>query len=141
MNAAASAPAPATADPLRWERRGADPAAPESSAPKRSHSAPPPEPPRKGGGGSRRRWIAGGGLAALLGSVLLVKCVPWGGPMVADGLRAVLGERPVAWLEERVAGLEDLWMRSTHRHAPPRRLEDASPDLAAIAEPEEAPLE
>jgi len=79
----------------------------------------------------------------VLGSALLVKCVPWGGPLVADGLRAVLGERPVAWLEERAAGLEDLWMRSVHRHSPPRRLEDASPDLAALplAEPEEAPLE
>src|SRR6478609_9694541 len=88
---------------------------------------------------SKRRWIAGGALAALLGSVLLVKCVPWGGPMVADGLRAVIGERPVAWLEERAAGLEDLWMRSVQRHSPPRRLEDASPDLAALplAEPEE----
>jgi hypothetical protein len=143
MNAVASVPAPAAADALPWERRGADAGAPESSAPERNHSATPPEPPRAGRGRAKRRWIAGGALGGLLGSVLLVKCVPWGGPMLADGLRAVLGERPVAWLEERVAGLEDLWMRSTHRHSPPRRLEDASPDLAALptAEPEEVPLE
>jgi hypothetical protein len=142
MNALASVPAPAAADALRWERRGADSAAPESSAPERNYSATPPEPPRRGSGG-KRRWIAAGALGALLGSLLLVKCAPWGGPLVADGLRAVIGERAVAWLEERAAGLEDLWMRSTHRHAPPRRLEDASPDLAALAlaEPDEAPLE
>src|SRR3569832_1257489 len=104
MNAVASVPAPAAADALRWERRGTDAPPPESSAPERSHAAPPPQPPRKGGGRPRRRWIAGAGLALLLGSVLFVKCVPWGGPMVAAGLRAVVGERPVAWLEERVAG-------------------------------------
>src|SRR5262245_1451472 len=123
MTAVASVPAPAAADALRWERRGADSAAPESSAPERSYSASPPEPPRNGGGGSKRRWIAAGMLGALVGSVLLVKYVPWGGPMIADGLRAVIGERPVAWLEERTAGVEDLWMRATHRHTAPRRLE------------------
>src|SRR4029078_4229242 len=126
MTAVASVPAPSAADALRWERRGAESASPESSAPERSHSAPPPEPPRKGGGRSRRRWIAGGGLAWVLASSLLVRCVPWGGPLVADGLRAVLGERPVAWLEERAAGLEDLWMGSVPRHSPPRPLPDAS---------------
>jgi len=91
MTAVASVPAPAAADALRWERRGAESASPESSAPERSHSAPPPEPPRKGGGRSRRRWIAGGGLALVLGSALLVKCVPWGGPLVADGFNLVNG--------------------------------------------------
>jgi hypothetical protein len=64
--------------------------------------------------------------------VLLVRYAPWGGPLIADGLRCVVGERAVAWLEERYAGLEDLWMRSTHRHAAPRRLGDASPDLAPL---------
>ena len=143
MNAAASVPAPAAADGPRWERRGAAEAAPESAAPERSDAAPPPEPPRKGAGRSKRRWISLGALGALLGSVLLVKYAPWGGPMVADGLRAVIGERPVAWLEERFAGLEDLWMRSTHRHARPRSLEDASPDLGPPppADPEETSLE
>jgi hypothetical protein len=74
-----------------------------------------------------------GPLGVLLGALLLVRYVPWGGPVIADGLRAVVGERAVSWLEERWAGLEDLWMRSTHRHALPRGLGDASPDLAPLA--------
>jgi hypothetical protein len=141
MNAAANGAAPAAADALRWNRRGADSAAPESSAPERSYSGPSPQPPRRGGG--RRLWILAGALGALLGSALLVRYVPWGGPLIADGLRSLLGERAVAWLEERSAGVEDLWMRSTHRHAPPRRLGDASPDLAPLppAETEDPPIE
>jgi hypothetical protein len=84
-----------------------------------------------------------GALGALLGSVLVVRYAPWGGPLIADGLRSLIGERAVAWLEERYAGLEDLWMRSTHRHSAPRRLGDASPDLVPLplAETEELSVE
>lgn len=152
MNAVLSAAAAAAAGALRWDRRGADSAAPESSAPEPSYSdrrgtphagGPSPKPPRNGGGSPKRRWIVAGVVGALLGSALLVRYVPWGGPMIADGLRSIIGERAVAWLEERSAGLEDLWMRSTHRHAAPRRLGDASPDLASLplAETEEMPVD
>jgi hypothetical protein len=133
MTAVASVAAPAPEEARGWARRGQDSAAPESSAPEQSYAPPSPEPPRNGGGRSKRRWLAAGALGVLLGSVLLVRDVPWGGPVIADGLRRVVGERAVSWLEERYAGLEDLWMRSTHRHAAPRGLGDASPDLAPLA--------
>lgn len=150
MNAVASVGAPAAGGSLRWDRRGADSAGPESSAPEKGHpdrgdpkpDGASPRPPRNGGS-RKRRWIVAGALGALLGSVLIVRYAPWGGPLIADGLRAVIGERAVAWLEERYAGLEDLWMLSTHRHAAPRRLGDASPDLAplALTGTDEAPVE
>jgi hypothetical protein len=143
MNAIASVAAPAPESTRGWDRRGQD-APRESSAPERSYTPPSPEPPRKRGGRSKGRWIVTGAVGVLLGSLLLVRYVPWGGPLIADGLRQVMGERAVSWLEERWAGLEDLWMRSTHRNAPPRRLGDASPDLAplaALAETQEPPLE
>ncbi len=56
----------------------------------------------------RRRLAAAGLLvAALAGAWVAVHRVPWVGPMVADGLRAVIGIEGVAKLEDFVYGLED----------------------------------
>lgn len=77
--------------------------APSVWASTRRHAS---EPPKK----SRlRRWLTllcvGGAL--LSGLWIAVHRIPWVGPMVADGLRAVIGTEGVAKLEDFVYGLED----------------------------------
>ena len=61
----------------------------------------------------RRRWakrllITGGALGVLgLGFRFALHEFPGFGPAVADGVRAVVGPKPVAWAEDLVYGMED----------------------------------
>lgn len=59
---------------------------------------------------SRSRWLfvaAMLGVSLVGGSWFAIRSVPWFGPMLADGLRAVLGSERVTQLEELVADVED----------------------------------
>ncbi len=46
--------------------------------------------------------------------------VPWLGPALADGARAVFGPRVVAWAEDEAYGLQDCWDQWRHGHDAPR---------------------
>jgi hypothetical protein len=83
-----------------------------------------------------RRWVALALIAGTAALIFVIRCTPWGGPMLADGLRSVVGDRSVTWLEERWAALEDLWMRTTHFRTGPRRLRDVSPEPLPLPPPD-----
>lgn len=57
----------------------------------------------------RRRLVAASIISALFvgASWIALHELPWLGPLVADGARAVVGPRPVAWIEDAVYGVED----------------------------------
>lgn len=109
-----------------------------AAAPARDRT-PEPAPPRW----SRKRfkallkWVLIPAGAVVVALALVVRFVPWGGPVVADTLRAVIGDRGVTWLEESWAAVEDLSRRVTRLRAPPRRLGDVSPALAPLPPSEE----
>ena len=66
----------------------------------------------------RKRWrrrLLWAGAVLLVGTLLLwvaVHRIPWLGPAIADGLRAVVGVRAVAALEDFVYDVEDAWNRT-----------------------------
>ncbi len=81
----------------------------------------------------RKPMLVVGGLTFLgaLGAalVLAVHHVPQAGPLVANSLRAVVGVRAVARLEEMVASVEDRVMRLRWQDEPSRSLADLSPTI------------
>jgi hypothetical protein len=107
----------------------------------RSPSAPPASgwtrttPPER----KRSRWLAVTlvlGATTALGSWTAVRHVPWFGPMVADGLRGLVGAERVTLLEEAVATVEDHVERLTN-DGKARSLGDATPAaLLAVAPPD-----
>jgi hypothetical protein len=68
-----------------------------------------------------------GALGAAL--VLAVHHIPQAGPLVANSLRAVVGIRAVARLEETVASVEDGLMRLRWQDEPSRSLAELSPTI------------
>ncbi|MBM4358343.1 MAG: phosphodiester glycosidase family protein [Deltaproteobacteria bacterium] len=80
-----------------------------------------------------RRWrrrlaLAGGLLAALTAGVWYgVNHTSWMGPLVADGLRSVLGPRVVAWAEDTAYGLQDRVNRWRYRDAKPKTFWEPPP--------------
>lgn len=85
----------------------------------------------------RRRWWWVGGVVSLLALALalgiLVQRAAWAGPVLANGLRAIIGDRAVARLEEMWAGAQDRALRHLRRNDPPRALEDALPESSPSA--------
>ncbi|MEM9875752.1 MAG: hypothetical protein AAF928_12715 [Myxococcota bacterium] len=85
----------------------------------------------------RRRWarrigiVAGVGAAATLALWVAVHEVPGLGPAVADGLRSVVGPRPVAWLEDVANGAQDRFNRRRNRDAAPKTFWEATPPSVA----------
>jgi hypothetical protein len=65
----------------------------------------------------QRRWArrllgtTAVGLAAILGLWIAVHRIPWLGPLLANGLRRVVGVEAVARLEDFAYGLQDRWNR------------------------------
>jgi len=107
------------------------------------------------------RWLASltllGGVA-LCAAWLAVRHVPWFGPMVADGLRSMVGSEHVTQLEEAVAGVEDRVQQATSdgkarslsettpsellvNVAPPAMVEDALPRPVGVLYPATASAE
>ncbi len=64
--------------------------------------------------------------------------VPGVGPALADGGRAVLGPRAIAWVEDFAYGIQDRIDRWRYKDAPPKTFWDA-PSAAAPAAPPIAP--
>ncbi len=82
-----------------------------------------------------RRWWRWLGRLALAGAVLVVGLwiavhrIPWLGPAIADGIRAVLGPAPVAWLEDVAYGIQDRVNLWRYEGEPPKTFWDAPPAL------------
>jgi hypothetical protein len=85
------------------------------------------------------RALAGAGVVTV-GLWAGIHYVPWLGPALADGVRAVVGPGPVAWLEDAVYGVEDRVNRVRFKDAKPKTFwdEPASATSAAAAPPEVA---
>lgn len=78
---------------------------------------------RKSKPGRRRRWFLGALLsvpALALGAWLFVHRIPWAGPLVANGLRALIGVDAVAKLEDTVYAVEDRANRVLRKGEAPR---------------------
>lgn len=78
-----------------------------------------------------------GSLGALLALWVGLHEIPWLGPLLADGTRAVVGPGPVAWAEDAMYGVEDRLNRLRFRHAKPKTFWSAPAVTAAPAEPGE----
>jgi Phosphodiester glycosidase len=86
---------------------------------------------------TRSRWLMGATLAgaALVASTWVgIRTLPWFGPMLADGMRAVVGAENVTKLEEVVAHVEDRVQAATSGGTV-RSLSDSTPPELLIAAP------
>jgi len=64
-----------------------------------------------------------------------VRYTTWFGPSLADGLRAIIGARAVAWIEATAADVEDSW-RSLWSDETPRALDEVrAPVVPRVATP------
>jgi hypothetical protein len=108
---------------------------PADSAP--TSTRPDAKPPAKKKGRWRRRLK----IAALATPVLMVAMwlavhhIPGFGPLVADTLRAVVGKKAVAWLEDTVYGVEDWVNRRTRSEQKPEALWEVPASATAEAAP------
>jgi hypothetical protein len=105
-----------------------------------------------GGAGKRSRWMMGATIvgAALVASTWVgIRTLPWFGPMLADGLRSMIGSENVTTLEEVVAGVEDRVqaatstgnVRSLSDSTPPELLSNHSASEAAFAVSSNRPVD
>jgi Phosphodiester glycosidase len=80
----------------------------------------------------RRALIALGGFAVgVPGLWLAIHTFPGLGPALADGVRAVVGPKPVAWAEDVAYGVQDRIDRWRYKDAPPKTFwETPTPDPA-----------
>lgn len=86
---------------------------------------------------TRSRWLMGATLsgAALVASTWVgIRTLPWFGPMLADGMRAVVGAENVTKLEEVVAHVEDRVQAATSSGTV-RSLSDSTPPELMVAAP------
>ena len=92
----------------------------------------------------RRRWLRALGIAAGVGALLVVLLwigvhrIPWLGPALADGVRAVVGPKPVAWAEDVAYGWQDRFNRWRHGEDAPHTYwevptDEPSGDTIAVA--------
>jgi hypothetical protein len=72
--------------------------------------------------------------------------IPWLGPALADGVRAVVGPKPIAWAEDVTYGIQDSFDRWRYKDAAPKTFWDVpsgapsavgtpTPPVASIAHP------
>jgi hypothetical protein len=131
-----------------------EPLAPPAFTSRRMKSAP----PRPGAKNTKKkplkkRILRGLGIATAVSVVLLIglwiaiQKVPWLGPALADGARAVLGPGAVAWIEDTTYGAQDAVNRWRYKDAAPKQYWQEpilppppqpvveGPDAATIAKP------
>ena len=87
-----------------------------------------------------RRWVLGAvAVPALSGAGLWIAVhrIPWMGPLVANGLRSVIGAENVTALEETAYAVEDRVQRLWRRNEPPKTYWEVpeQPAPAAAAAP------
>ncbi|WP_433936761.1 phosphodiester glycosidase family protein [Sorangium cellulosum] len=79
--------------------------------------------PRRRAKSKRRRWILGSlAVSAVAGAGLWIAVhrIPWMGPLVANGLRAVIGAENVTAIEETAYGVEDRVHKLVRKNEPPK---------------------
>lgn len=92
----------------------------------------------------RARWLVGGialSCALFAATSLLIRTVPWFGPLLADSLRWTVGKEAVTQLEETVANIDDRVLSVTSRGEARSLGDTTSSDLlGAVAPTNLAPL-
>ncbi|WP_437728584.1 hypothetical protein [Sorangium sp. So ce861] len=85
-----------------------------------------------------RRWVLGSlavsGLAGV-GLWIAVHRIPWMGPLVANGLRSVIGAENVTAIEETAYGVEDRVHRLLRKNEPPKTYWEVPEQAPAPAAP------
>ncbi len=73
----------------------------------------------------RRGLYTLGGIAVAVPALWIgIHEVPWLGPALADGVRAVLGPKPIAWAEDVTYGIQDRFDRWRYKDAAPKTFWD-----------------
>ena len=73
------------------------------------------------------------GVALVLATWFAIHHVPWLGPALADGARAVFGPNAVAWAEDTAYGWQDRWDQWRHGTDAPATYWQNDPARAAVA--------
>jgi hypothetical protein len=71
------------------------------------------------------------GVIAIVALWIAIHRVPWLGPALADGVRAILGPAPVAWAEDVAYGIQDRINRWRYEDAAPKTFWEVPADLPA----------
>lgn len=88
----------------------------------------------------RRGLYALGGIAVAVPALWIgIHQVPWLGPALADGVRAVVGPKPIAWAEDVTYGIQDRIDRWRYKDSAPKTFWDV-PSGAPAAPPPVAPV-
>ena len=71
----------------------------------------------------RKRLLIAGATMGVVGAGMMIALheLPWFGPMMADGVRSVVGPRPVAWAEDVVYGVKDWFNVRANADAAPTK--------------------
>ncbi|MBW2454521.1 MAG: phosphodiester glycosidase family protein [Deltaproteobacteria bacterium] len=72
------------------------------------------------------------GLVAIIGLWIAIHRVPWLGPALADGVRAVVGPGPVAWAEDVAYGIQDRVNLWRYKDAKPKTFWEVPADVPAV---------
>jgi hypothetical protein len=76
------------------------------------------------------------GVVAIIGLWIAIHRVPWLGPALADGVRAVVGPGPVAWAEDVAYGVQDRVNLWRYKDAKPKAFWDVPDDVVLVPPPE-----
>lgn len=88
-----------------------------------------------------RRWarrllkLCAAGVVLMLGLWLAIHEIPWLGPALADGVRAVVGPEPVAWAENIAYGVQDRINQWRYKDAKPVTFWEAPTNVVPLAPP------
>jgi hypothetical protein len=88
----------------------------------------------------RRGLYTLGGFAVAVPALWIgIHEIPWLGPMLADGVRAVVGPKPIAWAEDVTYGIQDRIDRWRYKDAAPKTFWDVPSGTPTAAPPPVAP--
>lgn len=89
----------------------------------------------------RRGLYTLGGIAVAVPALWIgIHEVPWLGPTLADGVRAVVGPKPIAWAEDVTYGIQDRIDRWRYKDAAPKTFWDVPSGAPTAAPPPVAPV-